>query len=176
MANKDVYPYSAARQLFPTMPEEIFDLWFDDRIEANEWPAIGPVWDAALRHKSIIYWQGLTWSKQTLALQFANLTAPTQKIISELTLSSFYNKSTDVGRHMGNQSTEKLCRILNYVQTHRRLPNPLIFILDGSLYEIVDGCHRLALFLYLRSNSRTSHLIVPYQEAWVGNWKGDRQI
>jgi hypothetical protein len=171
MTKKDLYPYSAARQLLLNMPEEIFDLWFDGRIEANGWPPGRGVWEGALREKPITYWQSLVWSKQTVVPRFTNLTAPTQRIITELTLASFHNTSTDVGRYMGKQSKDKLSRIFDYVQTYRKLPNPLIFLLDGSLFEIVDGCHRLALFFHLRNNTRTSHLLSPYQEAWVGEWK-----
>ena len=59
--------FQQARQMFPNIPEEIFTLWFDDRIESNGWPPNTPVWNRALRDKDISFWAILKWAKKEIS-------------------------------------------------------------------------------------------------------------
>ena len=51
-----------ARQLLPNMPEEIFNLWFDEQIKNKGWPPEkNYLWKGLLRYKSLDYWTKLQW-------------------------------------------------------------------------------------------------------------------
>lgn len=166
--------YIAVRKLLPQMPEEIFKLWFDGRIEANGWPPKGPSWIGALREKPMTYWVNLQWKKCSVEINYDLLTKPSKEIISGLTEANFNNKINDYSLCPGLNSNKKLIDIINYIKKHFKLPNPLIFIYDSGKYEIVDGSHRLTVFFLLQkiSKERKERMALNnMQEAWIGEIK-----
>jgi len=78
--------YQEARQLLPKMPEDIFRLWFDERIDANGWPTVGLAWQGALRNKPFELWQKLEWEKRIVSLNIDGFTTSAKGIISGLIL------------------------------------------------------------------------------------------
>jgi len=161
-------PYAEARQLFPNIPEEIFSLWLDGRIEANGWPPRTPTWERVLRHKPISFWQALVWSKEDVKLELDRFTLEARTIVASLILAKFSGWENRVSDYMGSQSPEKMRSILEYLGTHHRLPDPIILFRDGLSYEIVDGCHRLAVFFLLQQRLGANSPIRDEQVAWVG--------
>ncbi|MGC1320917.1 MAG: hypothetical protein WA849_01920, partial [Candidatus Udaeobacter sp.] len=55
----------AARSMFPLMPEEVFELWLDERIESNGWPPSGDRWRGALCELSTTTWSAMEWEKKS---------------------------------------------------------------------------------------------------------------
>ena len=164
-------PYIAARKLLPQMPEEIFKLWFNGRIEANGWPPSGSSWAGALREKSITYWVRLQWKKCPVKIDYNLLTESSKEIICGLTDANFNDKINGYNLYMRHTSKQKLKNILNYIKKHYKLPNPLIFIYANRQYEIVDGSHRLTTFFQLQKLSKERMELDDTQEAWIGEIK-----
>ena len=54
----------AARKTFPSFPNQVFELWLDDRVREKGWPPQGIEWWSFLAGESIEYWQALTWSRE----------------------------------------------------------------------------------------------------------------
>lgn len=158
---------SQARRLLPQMPEEIFQLWLDGRIEANGWPPVGDVWDAALRHRSFQIWQRLQWRKELLHLDLIRMHPATVEIVQSLSQAYFDGMPNSYSAYLGD-SRPRFTSIMNHVQRHRQLPSVLIFLADDSLYDVVDGCHRLALFFRLRRDTKFQNLLSDTQIAWIG--------
>jgi hypothetical protein len=73
-----------AHAFFPKMPEQLFSLWLDERIEANGWPPTTARWQQVLCFKSLRFWQGLNWKKGELDLAQAQLGRCVERIINSL--------------------------------------------------------------------------------------------
>ncbi len=61
-----------ARALLPNIPDDVYALWFDGRINANGWPPIGAAWRGVLRSKSIDYWKNLQWRENPQGISCKN--------------------------------------------------------------------------------------------------------
>lgn len=161
-----------ARHLFPNIPEEVFQLWLDGRIEANGWPPTTQVWKAALGNRSIAFWQSLTWSKKIVRLIFDHFSERSRLILQEIFEACAYNAPNRVNQYMGDQSSRKYVSLLKYIvdnhQMKQNLPKPPILLLDGNFYEIADGNHRLSLFFFFRSQSSTKDILDEEQLVWIG--------
>lgn len=163
-------PYVAARQLLQQMPEEIFELWFDDRIKKNGWPPYREIWKGTLREKPITYWTKLQWKKCSVKIDYDLLTELSKEIICGLTEANFYDKLNSYSFYP-NDSKFRLNRITDYIQKYSKIPNPLIFIYENGKYEIVDGSHRLTAFFQFQKFSRKKGNLSCKQEAWIGEIK-----
>lgn len=159
--------FKQARQMFPNIPEEVFTLWFDGRIESNGWPPTAPIWQHTLRYRSPEYWATLKWKTQEIKLEFEKFTEPAKGIITGL-IEAVFLKTPNVYSAPEFDSNSKISKIISYIKENNVLPNPLIFLLEGNFYEIVDGSHRLATFFAMRQNRNLEHLLSETQLAWVG--------
>ncbi|MFC1645769.1 hypothetical protein ACFL2Y_01145 [Candidatus Omnitrophota bacterium] len=154
--------YLEARKMLPKMPEEIFKLWLDGRIRSNGWPPSGTNWQRALRNKPINFWQKLDWNKRIIALRFEIFTEATKNIIRELIDARFFGKANSCSDIKG--SSERMSKIIEYIEENNALPGHLILMKDGKFYEIVDGCHRLAAFFKLKVKINIKDNL----EVWMG--------
>jgi TPR repeat protein len=162
------------RRLLPQMPEEIFQLWLDGRIEANGWPPFGSIWENTLRNHPLLVWQRFQWKKEMLRLNLDNLSPATLEIVCGLARAYSDNSHNTYTRYVGD-SHERFASIENYMRQHRQLPSTLVFLSDKSIFDVVDGCHRLAVFFSWRNNPEFRDLISDGQIAWVGYRKAAEQ-
>jgi hypothetical protein len=79
-----------ARQLLPTMPQDVFD-WFCERIEMNGWPPDTPIWHNALLKHPFSFWQCLLWVRAELNLTQQRFSQSTLTIIDRLQATVFDN-------------------------------------------------------------------------------------
>ena len=156
-----------ARRLLPQMPEEIFRLWLDGRIEANGWPPFGSIWENTLRNHPLPVWQCFQWKKEMLRLNLDNLSPATLEIVCGLARAYTDNIQNAYTIYV-EDSHERFALIENYMRQHQQLPSTLIFLTDKSTFDVVDGCHRLAVFFSWRNNPEFRDLISGSQIAWVG--------
>lgn len=163
--------YHNARQLLPKMPEDIFRLWFDGRIDANGWPPVGDAWQGALRNKSFEIWQKLEWEKRVIFLNVDIFTLAARGIINGLIQANF--KGVPNIYNIIPNSKERLAKILQYIGMHGKLPGTLILMEDNDRYEIVDGSHRLAVFFALQSNPKFEQFLQREYEVWMGFLQGN---
>lgn len=155
-----------ARELLPNMPEEIFQLWFDGRIEANGWPPISDTWMGALRDRSLDYWRQLSWKKEIISLNLCSFLPPAQRIVNGLIEANIYGIENEYSE-IGN-SRPRMKNILDYVQANRTLPGTLILLRENGALEIVDGSHRLSVFFSLKAQGLGDDLLPREHEVWIG--------
>jgi hypothetical protein len=67
---------------------------------------------------------------------------------------------------------DKLPEISQYVYEHRRLPGVLIFLEEDGLLDVVDGCHRLLLYVTMKSSPLPQDLLNHDCDAWIGSPTG----
>jgi len=158
-------PYEEARQWFSNFPAELFSFWFDERIEVNGWPPTSYIWHQVLCYKSLEFWKDLEWKKQAFDLAHVQFGAETLRVVNGLIRSMLgeNNEFTQIKGH-----AERTLSILDFIEANKCLPGTLIFISDNGRYEVVEGCHRLAIFVHLSSGANWQTSISSLCCAWIG--------
>lgn len=159
-------PLQQAREMFPLMPEGVFECWLDERIQSNGWPPSGSRWNGALRGRPISWWQQLSWSRELVELRYDLLAPGTQKIIQGLHDANIRGIRNEYSRYL-DDSRERMRSILVYVQKTGGLPPGLVFIENENCLDVVEGCHRLAVYFACRWTGECLDLR-PREEVWVG--------
>lgn len=154
--------------MFPNVPGEIFDLWFDARIEKYGVPSDTAGWRSLLRFQSISTWKKLKWTEVDLDLSREPFTQATIDLIENLRAWVFEGALNNATLVMGGEAKTKAHRIDLYAGNNHALPSKLIFLGTPHGLEIVDGCHRLAVFAECRRRSVARCVINPVVRAWLG--------
>src|SRR5690349_4213683 len=141
------------------MPEEIFQLWFDERIQANGWPPISPGWRGALREYAFEFWTELRWRKEALDLNQKVFSAKTHEIVDGLIDANFLGVQNAYSRYMGDDSKLRIKSIVQFIKVHHRLPSALIFIEHNNELELVDGCHRLVTLAAIKRSDALGAMV-----------------
>lgn len=157
-----------ARKAFPKVPEEMFRSWFDAFIEKHGLPWDGGSWPSLLRYQSVSTWKKLEWEERDVDLIGEPLTPSTEALIEDLRAWVYNFTRSDVAVRMGAQAHEKAGRIDRYAGTNKALPSKLIFLSTVHGLEIVDGCHRLAVFKQCRRLKGIRCVIPTAARAWIG--------
>lgn len=153
------------RRLVPNMPDEVWQ-WFSDRIDANGWPPVGATWRGALRNRPFSCWQQLDWRLDTIQLDAALMHPKTLQIVNGLTSAHFLHISNEYSAM--TDSPDRLASITDYVNEYGCLPSPLIFLVDGDMHELVDGCHRMTVYAAMRRNLMHQISLESTTSAWIG--------
>lgn len=152
--------------LFPAMPPEVRD-WFDERVRSLGWPPVSPEWFGVLRGLSVNEWRSLRWERRTINLRSEPLTHDTQQIIRgviDANLRGVENEFSVI-----DCSREKLQELIRYAGETHALPGELIFLEAGPALDVVDGCHRMALFFAMEDLGIPGGTLNPECAAWVGH-------
>jgi len=158
--------HNAARATLPNVPEEVFSLWLDERIDVLGWDPLHPRWQGLFRNRPIAYWRNLPWHKLDIPLQINQLNPECQGILSQL-LAGLAGLPSQVTAVTGN-SPARVGSILRYMQTHGTWPNSIILVTEGTFYLVADGFHRLAAFVRIQSAPMSGALLRPVHSAWIG--------
>ena len=140
--------------------------WLSERASYLSWPPAGRDWFGVLRGRSVAEWQALRWETRLIALDFAGLTSESRRVVAGLANANFRGVQNEYSTL--ECSPQKLAEIGHYIRANRRLPGDLIFLEDEGLLEIVDGCHRLALFFMLKEASLDDAALESEYAVWVG--------
>jgi hypothetical protein len=160
-------PFEQARRWFPKMPEELFSLWFDERIEVNGWPPTSRAWHQVLCYKTLQFWQNLNWKKREFDLAGVQFGAETLRVVNGLIRSNMLGETNELTQI--RDSSLRTVSIMDFVQKNKRLPGTLIFIEDNRVFEIVEGCHRLAIFCRFYPYEHTRGSVSAMCSAWIGS-------
>lgn len=155
------------------MPEEIFTLWLDNRIRTNGWPPVTSEWRGFLRELPFQFWQLLEWQKCQVDLRFEDFTPAAQYIFNGLVSANLFGQHNAFSNYL-QDSKPRMSSIYAYIEQNRALPSTLILIEKGHSLEIVDGCHRLATFFYLKAKGFPEELLPIRQSAWIGYLPGSQ--
>jgi hypothetical protein len=83
--------FQHARLLLPNMPEEILQLWLDERIKTSGWRPAGIEWRGFLRSLPFEVWQRLEWPKADVDLRLSDFTSGAQQIFEGLASANFFS-------------------------------------------------------------------------------------
>ena len=131
----------------------------------------GVEWRGFLRSLPFEVWQRLEWSKADVDLRLSDFTSGAQQIFEGLASANFSDQQNEFSLYLGN-SKSRIQSIGSYIRESRSLPSILILIDCGPALEVVDGCHRLATFFFLKANGFSDELLPIRQLAWVGRYPG----
>ena len=153
-----------ARDFFPTMPKEVFDGWLLERIATAGWPPYSPRWNALLGGYSPNEWKNFTWNKENLDIYNLTFSEDSISIIRGLAAARF-GKANNNYTNIEN-SDSRMKAIHAYIEKTKKLPGSVVLI-DGSPWEIVDGCHRITMYIGWLRNEALSNKINRMQSVWV---------
>jgi len=156
-----------AHMALPKVPEEVFDLWLNQRIENNGWPPVGPTWHKVLGRMPLQDWQQLTWRKATVNLDSAPFTSNTQAILNGLIGANFHGELDEYTKMLAH-SQRKIMNISRYMAAHRKLPSKLIFVVRQDGLELIDGFHRLATYFFRKPSAVLNPPVSSEAAAWIG--------
>lgn len=157
--------HQAARAALPKVPEEVFSLWLDERIDVLGWNPLHPRWRGLLRNRPLVYWHNLNWQKLDIHLQVSQLNPECQGILSQL-LAGLAGLPSIVTAITGN-SHARVRNILQYMRANGTWPNSIILANEGTCYLVADGFHRLAAFSKIQCPGSGTFLR-HYHSAWIG--------
>lgn len=160
--------FQQARAELPLMPEAVFKLWLDGRIEANGWPPDGATWSNALRGFPLSFWKHIQWSFDSLELRYESFTDRSQSLIKNLIDATFFDVDNSVREYLGDDSKIRAGKILGFIRAEQRLPGTLVVIEEGGRYELVDGCHRCATYFEAKRRGVSEELLSRKVDAWIG--------
>jgi len=159
-------PFQEARASLQNIPEEIFQLWLDDRIKSRGWPPLGINWHGYLLGHPLSFWQETKWSKEFIKINYDSIADISKNILDDL-MDSFNTGRVTLTTMFVGDSIPRMNNINKYISETNKLPGgPIIVILNNGLLEIVEGNHRVAVLLALQDKYPNKYL--NQQIAWVG--------
>jgi len=170
-----ITPFEKARILLSNMPEEVFTIWFDDRIKEAGWPIEGPLWERLLNWHSESDFAMLLWRKERIPLDHLNnLGERSRQIVIGLIEANTCGVINEYSRSIPD-TKYRFNRILQYVMRNKNLPQPVILIHEGENYELLDGSHKLSV-LFKMAEYRELYEYLPQKiEAWIA-YKNDSPV
>lgn len=153
-----------ARETFINMPEEVCQLWLDDRISNCGWPPEGLEWQGFLFRKSIEHWQQLAWEEKNVSLEVHQIAPISLELVSNLIEAHEHGKPNILTLYMPD-SKSRYDSINDYLKTNKAVPGKIILMETELGYEIIDGVHRVTAALMFQLNNS---LKLSGFNAWIG--------
>jgi hypothetical protein len=154
------------------LPDAFLDLpapvaaWLGDMVTRYGLPMSGRKWSGLLRGRALDDWMALHWETRTVVLEPEVLTQDSWRMIKQLIEANWCDADNVYSAEEWRvDSVSKFAEIDSFLSVHRSLPGDLIFLDAGGFLEVVDGCHRLALFFVRRYQDADLKL---EHEVWVG--------
>ena len=154
-----------AREFFPTMPDEVFDIWLAPFISQIGWPFkatsddIGESnWKYLLGNVPLSVWFSGSWKRVSIDITTAPI-APMSILMADEIISHCTTGAQTMTANIKN-TKERFRACTDFVQTNGTIPVPFIAAIRNGCLEIFDGNHRLAALRYVKST----------QIKWVPCW------
>lgn len=161
-----------ARKCFPQMPDELFNMWIKPEIESRGWPFGGdeaivsdPAWAKYLRNLGPHFWRGVRWRRVSQAFITVPLEERAKNIGRMLAEVGREFQETGIAKStLVKNSPQKVAALAEVTSSCGQLPKPLVCLVQGQEWWLMDGHHRLgALFMLGDQNS------IPF-DCWVGEY------
>lgn len=159
-----------ARECFAHMPDDLFDMWIKPEIEARGWAFRGDetvlsdaAWAKYLRNHGPAFWRGVRWN--LVSQNFIGI--PIEQRAKDIAnkLASFaweFSKTGFTPPALIPGSLPKILALADATNTNGKLPKPLVCLVQGGEWWLMDGHHRLgALFLLGKQDAVTF-------DCWLG--------
>jgi hypothetical protein len=156
-----------ARAFFKNLPAEVFDPWMIERVETAGWPPRGARWNAVLGGYSPAEWAELVWFQEGVDLGSLQFSDDAVQIIRGLMAARFAG-ATNAYSNIEN-SQERMRQIHAHLKATRLLPGSVVLVeRPESVYELIDGCHRVAMYCAWLGHPEWRERIERVQSSWVG--------
>lgn len=153
-----------AKRFFNNVPQEVFDIWLTEFIEARGWPPVGVNWDSLLGGYAPSEWQSFKWEKVLVDLSQVRWSEQSIQVIKGLADARF-GKIDNAYQNIEN-SDIRMKNIHDYIKKTRKLPGALILIKDDA-WVIIDGCHRMVTYAGWIQDNEFKNKIERSQLAWI---------
>ena len=138
----------------PNFPDEVISDWLLTYANQEGWPpsldAFGiPIgrWKALLVNQSFSYWQSVHWERVNKHISAQELNPDSQNRVVNLFCAAVMGK-TNLWSLCISDLKPRFDRIVQYISEHGEFPCPPLLVKGPLGYNIVDGNHRMAAFLY----------------------------
>lgn len=139
---------NTAKDLFPRMPQAVFDAWIQPEIDAVGWPfpSWTDNWAAFFCDLPLSYWAALEWTLYDAPISQQILHNDTLIRIDRVRITATtHARLTNV-----QNSSERFWASTKFIRQHRQLPgSPLIADSFQNRLRVVDGHHRLAALFHI---------------------------
>jgi hypothetical protein len=154
-------------------PEEVVAHWLDEYVTNLGWPPLANYltdkcnrWNALLRYKSLEWWRGVSWKKETLELPIAELNAESRENILGVGAGFVSPHPTKYSSFIPDLK-QRCANILAYMVEHRTFPVPVMLVRGETDYDVADGNHRLAVYYMMMAGEATRLTINQHQTFWI---------
>lgn len=158
--------FTDARLTFPNFPEEIFALWFDDRIRHNGWPPNGPEWAGFLCGRDVTTWQQVVWAKESVLIDPVALSTSAFECVKLIIEAALGGQDNVMARYIPD-TKQRFSSSLSFIQKNGVPPGIVLLLAGVDGYDIIDGNHRIAALL---ANWGQARLVQsPTLKAWIAS-------
>lgn len=157
-----------ARGIFKNMPDEVFNMYIAPLIALRGWPftsvheyAGNSIWFQYFHEHSIKAIAELRWKRCEIPLSQIRLHWLSVNVQKDLTCCHLFGIQNHFEHWSGSKEKFLLFRELS--GQSRRVPAPVVLMMDNEVYCVLDGNHRFAAFASLPN---ISDLVL---DCWVGS-------
>lgn len=159
-----------ARDCFPNMPDALFEMWIQPEINSNGWPFRGnetmvfhSTWSKYLRDLGPNFWRGVIWSRVSQTVIPVSLEERAKNIANMLSKVGRKFVETGVAEPTRvKDSPQKVAALADLSKSLGQIPKPLVCLVQGSEWWLMDGHHRLGALLMLGAQDS-----IPF-DCWLG--------
>ena len=160
----------AARECFPHMPDEVFDMWIQPHIDISGWPFRGdetvasdPAWAKYLCNLSPHFWGGVTWNRVSQAFVTVPLEERAKHIARHLAKLGRKFVETGIAEPTSvKDSPQRVAALASVTNASGQFPKPLVCLVQRDRWLMMDGHHRLGAAFMLGMQEE-----IPF-DCWLG--------
>lgn len=149
------------REFFPSMPDEVFEIWLQPALERYGWPFSetntsidGTDWEEIFGSNiSYTVFRNCRWAFTEIDMRKDLLHENSLSTIFKIAMAS---KTDSKNIEALPCTKEKFLKYLLWSKQHSKIKAPVIAVKDGASYKLVDGHHRLAAYLSVNPAHRES--------------------
>jgi hypothetical protein len=157
------------KDIFPKMPQEVFDMWITPLILDNGWPfhstncsVQNTRWEHLFADLTLGQWADCEFKLVKFPLSSLDFKATTWLYIDGIIDHCTAGAHTRTANLKNTQERFRACA--EFILTNKRLPLPIMGIFRGGGWMIVDGHHRIAAAIWL-APAMDCDIIIPIWQA-----------
>jgi hypothetical protein len=142
------------REIFPYMPDEVFEMWLEPFIQQIGWPFTkitddlsGTRWSIILGDNSLHDWNQLIWSRLDVEFTKIDFAIETREVIQSIIGHCVHGLPTRTANLPNTKQRFRACT--EFVRLHSTIPKPILVISRNNKIKVIDGNHRIAALLHI---------------------------
>ena len=147
------------REFFPTMPDEVFDMWIAPFIVRIGWPfttlddniELAPEWKYKLVRIPLAKWATGTWRLGKIN-GIANPFEAFQSLMLDQIISHCVHGKYTLGASSEN-AKERFDACASFIEANGFVPKPIACVAQYGVLKILDGNHRAAAFCHVKGGN-----------------------